>query len=240
VISTRITRATLPLLLFVVTVLILSSSGVAAVPADSDGRPIPNVTVWDDLDQKASLRQLLQAAGSGPVIVLPIYTHCSLSCPVLTRKLKQETALLGNNPPYRVLLFSFDPLESAQSLRTFRESEQLPAKWILVRTQDAGILQFSDFFHYSILTEGRVLVHPNELFLLEHDLRWRATLVDVSWEATELQRWMGRIESPGVSGWIAMHPDKLAWIGLGGLSFGLAVMLSWLVWRKPSGQSATA
>lgn len=217
----------------------LAASGArgAVVPAESNSGRIPDIPIWDEANQKASLWETLQGAGSGPVIVLPVYTRCAMSCPVLTHRLKQEAARLGDGALYRVLVFSFDPSEDAQSLRAFREREQLPAKWMLVRAGGAEIQRFCDFFHYPIMTDGAVLVHANQVFLLEHDLHWRATLVDVDWDAVELRKWMGRAESPGVSGWVAMNPEKLAWIGLSGLSLGLVVTVSWLIWRRPSGRS---
>lgn len=217
--------------------LVASDATGAVVPADSVSGRIPDITIWDEANQKSSLWEKLQRTGNGPVIVLPVYTRCAVSCPVLTRKLKQEAARLGDGAVYRVLFFSFDPSEDAQSLRAFREREQLPAKWMLVRAGDADIRRLCDFFHYPIMTDGAVLVHANQVFLLEHDLHWRATLTDVEWDAVELRKWMGRAESPGVSGWVAMNPEKLAWIGLGGLSLGLVVMLSWLIRRRPSGRS---
>jgi cytochrome oxidase Cu insertion factor (SCO1/SenC/PrrC family) len=217
-----------------------ASARGAAVPAPANAGRIPDIPVWDEANQQSSLWQKLQLAGDGPVILLPVYTRCTLSCPSLTRKLKQEAARLSTGVPFRVLLFSFDPAEDGQSLRDFRQREQLPADWLLVRTTDTNIRQFSDFFHYSILTEGSVLVHPNQLFLLQHNLRWRATLIDVDWDAAELRTWLSRMESPGLFGWLAMNPETLAWIGLGGLSLALAFMVSWLIVRKPSGRSAAA
>jgi len=221
-------------------VLLVRGTNGAIVPAESNSTQIPDVVVWDEASQKISLWDKLRKGGNSPVIVLPVYTRCTTSCPLVTRKLKEETPRMGGGSDYRVLLFSFDSSEDAESLREFREREQLPANWMLVHAGDAGIRRFCDFFHYSIMTEGAVLIHPNEIFLLDRDLHWRATLIDVDWDAAKLQTWMDRIESPGISGWVAMNPGKLVWIGLGGLSAGLLLTLCWLIWRRPSGRSATA
>jgi len=207
--------------------------GGAVVPARFDSGRIPNVAIWDEAGQKRLLWAELQGAGDGPIIVLPVYTRCAMSCPPLTRKLAQETARLGGRAAYRVLIFSFDPAEDTESIRKFREREHVPANWLFVRAEDAEIRSFFDYFHYSIMTEGSVLVHPNEVFLLDRDLNWRATLVDVNWSSAELGEWIGRVESPGIRGWLAMNPEKLAWTGFSGMLLGAGVCVGWLIRRKP-------
>jgi cytochrome oxidase Cu insertion factor (SCO1/SenC/PrrC family) len=206
----------------------------AVVPAKSDSGRIPNVAIWDEANQKRSLWAKLQGAGDGPVIVLPVYTRCATSCPTLARKLAQEALRLGDSAAYRVLIFSFDPAENTESIREFRQREHVPANWLLVRAEEPEIRRFFDYFHYSIMTEGSVLVHPNEVFLLDHDLNWRATLVDVNWSSAELGEWIDRVESPGVRGWLAMNPEKLAWTGFAGLLLGVGGCVGWLIRRKPS------
>jgi cytochrome oxidase Cu insertion factor (SCO1/SenC/PrrC family) len=203
------------------------------VPAKTGSEKIPDITVWDEQDQKSSLWEKLQSTGEGPVIVLPVYTRCTLSCPTLTRKLLQAATSL-ESAAYRVLIFSFDPSDNAESLRTFRQREHLPAKWLVVRAQDAQIRRFVEYFRYSIMTEGSLLIHPNELFLLDDGLQWRATLVDVDWSAGELREWLKRVADPGVRGWVAMNPEKLAWTGFSGLLLGAGVCAGWLIRRKPS------
>ena len=216
-------------------VLALNSCGArgAVVPAQNDAGHIPNLTVWDETNRQNSLPEMLREAGNGPVILLPVYTRCTMSCPVLAAKLKAETARMMYGQSYRVLLFSFDPSEDAASLRGFREREKLPGKWMLVRAEETDIRRFSDFFHYSIMADGAMFVHPNQIFLLDHTLRWRATIIGVDWDATELGNWMQRVEAPGILGWVAMNPEKLVWIGFGGLLLSLVGAMGWLLWRKP-------
>jgi cytochrome oxidase Cu insertion factor (SCO1/SenC/PrrC family) len=205
----------------------------SGLPAPSGSGEIPNITVWDEADHKISLMDLLQTASS-PLIVLPVYTRCNMSCPVLARKLKEECTKLGKAANYRVLLFSFDPSEDAESLRAFRGQEQLPSDWKLVRADGANIRRLCDFFHYSVMAEGMVLVHPNQTFLLDHTFTWRATLTGTDWDTADLQKWLRQTESSGFSAWVTMHPERLVWIGFGGLLLSLAVTLSWLILRKPN------
>lgn len=220
------------LLFALVLVLISGARANATVPAGMGAGTLPNVTVWDEANVQHKLFDELKAAGSGPVLVLPVYTRCTMSCPVLARMLVQQTSQLSGGSPYRVLVFSFDPGDDAAALRQFRAQKNLPASWLLVRSDAADIHRFLDFFHYTVLTEGPVMIHTNEMFLLNHNLKWRATFVDVDWNAAELHTWMQRAEAPGVLGWIAMNPDMLVYIAFGLLLAAFGVIL-WVFLRRP-------
>ena len=209
-----------------------SARAVAAVPAGMNAGKIPDITVWNEANVQHSLWDELRAAGSGPVIVLPVYTRCTMSCPILARMLVQQTAQLSGGAPYRVLIFSFDPGDDAEALRQFRAQKNLPPSWILVHSGAADIRRFCDFFHYSIMTEGTVMIHTNQMFLLDRNFQWRATFIDESWDAAELRTWMKRADSPGVLGWFAMNPEMLVYIGFGGMLLSLTLILGSLI-RRP-------
>jgi cytochrome oxidase Cu insertion factor (SCO1/SenC/PrrC family) len=210
------------------------ATALAVTPAGINAGKIPDITVWDEANVQHSLWDELRAAGTGPVIVLPVYTRCTMSCPVLARMLVQQTSQIGGGTPYRVLIFSFDPGDDAQALRQFRAQKNLPPAWILVRSDAADIRRFCDFFHYTVLTEGPVMIHTNQMFLLDHNLQWRATFIDQSWNAADLRAWMSRVESPGVFGWLAMNPEVLVFIGFGGLLLSLMLILGILILRSRS------
>jgi len=207
---------------------------VAVVPAGINPGRIPNITVWDEANVQHTLWEELRAAGTGPVIVLPVYTRCTMSCPVLARMLVQQGSQIGSGTPYRVLIFSFDPGDDAQALRQFRIQEKLPPTWILVRSGAADIRRFCDFFRYTVLTEGTVMIHANQIFLLNHNLEWRATFIDQSWNAADLRTWMSRVESPGLFGWLAMNPEVMVFAGFGGLLLSLVLILGVFIKRPQS------
>jgi cytochrome oxidase Cu insertion factor (SCO1/SenC/PrrC family) len=202
------------------------ASGV--IPADHNAGKIPNITVWDEANHEGQLRTKLAGAGSGPVFVLPVYTHCTMSCPVLAARLVHETAQLAPGAVFRVLIFSFDSSDDAASLRAFRAEQKLPASWILVRSTDVDIRQFTDFFHYRVLTEGPVMLHSNQLFLFDHHLVWKATFLNEDWIAADIRTWLRRVEVPGLLGWLVMNPQKLAFIGFCGMLLALDLVL-WAV-----------
>lgn len=230
------TRYLLPSTLLLTLALALASgaTALAVTPAGMNAGKIPDITVWDEANVQHSLWDELRAAGTGPVIVLPVYTRCTMSCPVLARMLVQQTSQISGGTPYRVLIFSFDPGDDAQALRQFRVQKKLPSAWILVRSGAADIRRFCDFFHYTVLTEGPVMIHTNQMFLLDHNLQWRATFIDQSWNAADLRTWMSRAESPGLFGWLAMNPEVLVFIGFGGLLLSLILILGILILRPRS------
>lgn len=199
--------------------------------------PIPDVQVLDEASQPASLRSMLNRAGGGPVILLPILTRCSASCPILTRKLDVALTATHLREPYRVVVFSFDPLETTESLRLYRAHEQIPADWKIVRADETEIRRLFEFFRYSIMSQDGTLVHPNEIFMLDSSLNWRWTLVGEDWGARDLAAAITQTASPGLVARINANPERLAWIGfaIALLSFGVAG--GWMVWRKPFAQN---
>lgn len=219
-------------------VILIAPAKASEVPADSNAGLIPNIAVWDEAGQQTSLWAAVQQAGGGPVVVLPVYTRCATTCPVLVQKLKHEASLF-NASDFRVVLVSFDSSETESSLRIFREREKIPSGWILARTNDSEIRRFRDYFRYSVVTDGSVLDHPDETFLLDRNLRWRATLVGEGWDATELRSWLTQLQSPGLTGWLALNRERVAWLGLCGLSVGLLLIIG-LVARRARKQSLTA
>ena len=215
-------------------------AGICAIApvlvAQSAKARIPDIEVWNEADQRMPLSEALRRGSVGPVMVLPLYTRCGTSCPVLTKKLEKETVGIADSRAYHVVLFSFDPTETGESLRKFREQEGVPKDWVLVRTDAQTIQKFVDFFRYRVMTEGGLLVHPNEIFLLDRGLNWRLTLIGEDWGAAKLENDLRRMESPGIDAWAAMNPAKVAAIGIIGLLGSCALALAWMVSRKPDGR----
>jgi len=135
--------------------------------------------------------------------------------------------------PYRVVVFSFDALETSESLRLYRARQLVPPDWKIVRSNEAGIRRFFDFFRYSIMNQNGTLVHPNEVFLLDSSLTWRWTLLGDDWGSRELASAIGQTSSPGIFDRINRNPERLAWIGFAAMLLGISVAGAWTVWRKP-------
>ncbi len=195
--------------------------------------PLPDVQVFDETSQPTSLRAMLDQSNGSPVILLPVYTRCTASCPTLTRNLAK--ALSGINPlqPYRVVLFSFDPLETSESLRLFRVRQHLPPDWKIFRSNPADIRRLLEFFRYSVMTQNSTLVHPNELFVLDSALIWRSTLLGEDWNGRELADAIAQTRSPGILTRFNANPDRLAWIGFAAALLSVGIAGAWLIWRNP-------
>jgi len=198
---------------------------------------VPDVQVMDgDADGNAPpapLRTILGAAGSGPVILLPVYTRCSASCPILTRKLEAALEGMKSAAPFRVVLVSFDPLETPESLRLYRGREHVPANWKLVRASEDDIRSLFGFFRYSVMNQEGALLHPNEMFLLDGALNWRWTVAGEDWTPGELAAAIEQTRAPGLVANLKAKPEALAWAGFAGVVLGVGLALGWLLFRKP-------
>ena len=211
----------------------------AAVPADSHEGQIPDLAVWDEANVQHSLWDELRLRGCRDGA-----RHCAAGVHALYDELSRTGAHAGpaNLADWRRgalsrVIFSFDPGDDAAALRLFRAQKGLPAKWILVRSDAADIRRFCDFFHYTVMTEGSVMIHTNQMFLLDHNFEWRATFIDQNWDAADLRTWMRRAESPGLLAWLMMNPETLVFIGFGGLLLSLMLIVGALLLRSRSSVS---
>ncbi len=124
-----------------------------------------------------------------PWIVSPIYARCLHTCSPITVNLRtaiERSDLQGSE--YRVVSFSFDPDESAETLTAFRQKLQLPPDWLTLRTADRQalqrILERLDFRTISI-GSGQ-FDHPNLIAILTPDMRLAQYLFGVSFAPTQL------------------------------------------------------
>ena len=203
------------------------------VPADEHGRAAPDVQVIDEGGNRAALNSLLAAMGTGPVLILPVYTHCAISCPIQSQKLKQGLAEM-NQRPLRVILFSFDPQETSESLAQFRKVQALPSNWKLVRASETAAAGYFDFFHYPILTGSGEFVHPDRIFVLDASLRWQASIEGLNWDLQELRQVVGEAGSPGLMLWLRNHVNLVAWIGFANIAVSIGLLFAFLAYSRKS------
>lgn len=147
--------------------LLAVSARAGWVPPSKPGIFIQTVSVLTEQGQIADLKN--QLSGARPTLLLPIFTRCAASCPIMTHALKKAATGTG----FQVVLFSFDPGDTAKDLQNFRERESLPADWILVRAASASAARsFLDQFDYNVMNAGGGFIHPNEIFVLSPRMRW--------------------------------------------------------------------
>ena len=209
-------------------------------PAAQSASPIPDVQVLDSANNSVSMRSLIAAMGSGPVVILPIYTRCAASCPVQTQKIKQVWNDVSGRYAIRVVAFSFDPEETAASIFDYRRREGVPDRWAVVRARPGDARAFFDFFQYSVMSDNGQFVHPDRIFLLDSSSQWRFTMDGLNYNAAEIEQALAQLQSPGLGVWLRTNPDAVAWTGFACILISLCILAIWRVGRKPSGQSVAA
>ncbi len=122
-------------------------------------------------------------------IISPIYTRCPFTCSPITNSLKAALRDSGLEPAdYRVVSLSFDPYETGESLRRFREMLQLPDGWLTVRAAAPAALERtlgSLDFRTMTIGDGQY-AHPNLLAVLTPDLRLNEYLLGVTFSPSQL------------------------------------------------------
>ena len=86
--------------------------------------------IEDEMGVNHSLREF----SAHSFLLVPVYTKCRSTCPLIIKKLEHDLPLSGadiNN--YRVLIFSFDSQDSSKDLKHFREMHQIPPLWMIAR-----------------------------------------------------------------------------------------------------------
>ncbi len=169
--------------------IVFLTGGVARaelLPALKAGLVPQGVSVIDEQDQKQDLRQIL--VGPQPVLLLPVFTKCLGSCPVMVHALKKALQQPSTRAPFRVVIFDFDSGDRAADLKRFRQEVELPADWIFVRSSaDGATRDFFDQFDYHFMREGGGFNHPNQAFILSAQGKWTGIWLGSAYSASLLK-----------------------------------------------------
>ncbi|HEX3372495.1 MAG TPA: SCO family protein [Candidatus Acidoferrales bacterium] len=198
---------------------------------------MPDVQVLDASDNSVSIRSIIGTMGTGPIVILPIYTRCAASCPLQTQKIKQVWKDLNRASAIRVLVFSFDPQETAASISDYRRREGVPDTWVVVHARESDARSFFDFFQYSVMSDNGQFVHPDRVFLLDSSSTWRFTMDGLNYNPQEVEQALAKLQSPGLGVWIQTNPDTVAWTGFLCILVSLCLLGIWRVGHKSSRQS---
>ena len=139
------------------------------------------------MDEYGRQRAVSEFRGS-PVLLAPMYAHCPLACPLIARGLKKGLSESNASPTsYRVILFSFDPRDTPADLQLFRERQQLPLSWTIVRANDsAGAHRFLDALGYRYADTNGLFNHQNAVVALTPDLQPAKFLLGTSYSGRDL------------------------------------------------------
>jgi cytochrome oxidase Cu insertion factor (SCO1/SenC/PrrC family) len=146
----------------------------------------------DVTDEYGRTRSISEFRGS-PVLLAPMYAHCPLACPLIARGLRKATAQSNTSPAsYRVVLFSFDPRDTPADLRLFRERQQLPLSWTIVRANSAADAhRFLDALGYRYADTNGLFDHINAVVALTSDLRPAKFLYGTSYSGRQVDEALG-------------------------------------------------
>jgi cytochrome oxidase Cu insertion factor (SCO1/SenC/PrrC family) len=186
-------------------------------------------------DDQGVLRELRGMAAGAPTLLLPIFTRCGGTCPLTAVQLKE--ALGKARAPFRVIVLSFDDDDRGADLQAFRERFDLPAEWLLVRSDDAAATrEYFDQLGFHFMKSGSGFDHPNEAFVLSPAGAWAATLAGTAFREMELDaawwRALGADEATPfrrLGGWL-IRPE--AWIALACVGLAMSLVATAVLARK--------
>jgi protein SCO1/2 len=132
------------------------------------GTAVPRARLFDENGDTLALYDL---AGK-PLILSPVFTTCPHACPAITASLEQALEGLGGcGKTFNVLTLSFDPNDTPQDLRAYRQKTGMPAEWKLAGGTPDQVLPVMDAidFRFEALPGGGY-AHPNVVVLLSPEL----------------------------------------------------------------------
>jgi protein SCO1/2 len=227
--------------LFVIFVVFASTNSFAAIVEDVSpqrGRPVPQIN-W--IDDAGNVRRLSDFAGF-PVVLLPIYARCRTACIANVDQLKKALADSSADPrQFRVLLFSFDSVETPSTLARYRTRENIPLGWSVGTASQSDIDALLESIGFQYGKAGTEFSHPNLLIFLDSNLRIAKWIygTDYSGRDVDLALKIAR----GESDWIGQHSEWLYALLLFAVSI-LCVALAYYVLQlgaaKRAGREATA
>lgn len=193
-----------------ISTLVILGLCVAAVRANvvdlapKRGRPIPPIN-WTD--ESGRVRQLSEFSGY-PLILLPIYTRCPGPCLQNVEHLKEALADSSNNPrQFRVLLFSFDPSDTAITLAKYRQRENIPLGWSIGVGSQEAIDALLGSIGVPVGKAGTEFTHPNIILFLGSNLRIVKWIYGTGYSGRDLDSAL-RVAG-GESDWIGRHSQLL-------------------------------
>jgi len=184
----------------------------------------------DGREFAALLPQAERERDARPWIVSPMYTRCPGTCSALTAEVRRALDQSGLAPTdYRIVSFSFDPHETADGLREFRDRMQLPSSWLTLRARTPAALERTlKSLDFRTITRGDGnFDHPNLVAVLAPDQRLAGYLFGIAFSPTELARAVRRARD-GVSAADAWRPYAFLFAALGflGSAWVLALLLA--------------
>lgn len=164
-----------------------SQTGGTGIPPNESrtlGNKVPDVVLISSDGEEFNLYSLK----GKPVILSPIYTHCTSACPIITESLKKTVKLFGEpGKDFYVLSLTFDPKDKPSDLKKFKKEHDLPPDWKVVLVKDKNqLFELLDAVDFRFATlPNREFVHPNLVVFLDEDLVIRKYMYGVTFDKLE-------------------------------------------------------
>ena len=130
-------------------------------------------------DENATDRRLSEFAGH-PFLLVPVFAKCTSSCPLIIETLEHNLALSGLAlDSYRVVLFSFDPNDTADDLKMLREMHNIPPAWIITRAERASTEALMSAMGVRAVTDPvtHQFAHPDLVLVIGENLIYSQRLM---------------------------------------------------------------
>ena len=166
---------------------LFAQTGGTGIPPNEDrtlGNPVPDVILVDSSGKEFHLYQLK----GKPVILSPIYTHCTSACPIITESLKKTVKLFGQpGRDFYLISLTFDPKDTVEDLKRFKREHGLGEGWKVVLAKDKSqLFELLDAIDFRFATlPDRQFVHPNLIVFLDKDMIIRKYMYGVSFDRIE-------------------------------------------------------
>jgi len=191
------------------------------------------------VDEKNQVEELRLAGG--PTLLVPIFTRCMGTCPLVAASLNEAAAQLPDR--FRVVLLSFDTADVAEDLLEFRHRLGLPSDWLVLRGVDGkATREFFDGLDFHFMKTATGFEHPNQTFVFSPKGVWAATFSGTPSSKGELEsahRWAVATDDLTASNrlleWLS-RPE--AWIALAFAGFVVSLGAILLVARRQRGRFA--
>jgi protein SCO1/2 len=132
------------------------------------GTTAPDAWFLDEQGDTLSLYDLAHT----PLILSPVFTTCPHACPAITASLMDALDGLGGcGETFNVLTLSFDPNDSPEDLRAYRQRTGMPDEWRLatgVPDQVLPVMAAIDFRFEPVAELG--FAHPNVVAFLSPEM----------------------------------------------------------------------
>lgn len=177
-----------PLLFFLIPAY---SQGTGIPPNESRTleKPLPDVMLVDSEGRSFNLYSLK----GKPLILSPIYTHCQSACPIITNSLLQVVYKVGKpGENFWVLSFSFDPKDTVEDLKRFKEAHSIrDIGWIVATgasKEDLFKLMDAIDFRFMTLQDSRDFIHPNLIVFISPDMKIKKYLYGVVFSEKDMKK----------------------------------------------------